>query len=93
MRRIALCIGTAMLVHCGAGAAVAKCKPVEAETIVCNDGPRTLRVIRESASLSKRYAVGWTIEAGKNAMDGLDELKAEGRTLSVEPTAVERQKD
>jgi hypothetical protein len=73
MRRIALCVGAAMLVHCGASAAIAKCKPAERETIVCNDGSRTLRIIRESISPSKRYAVGWAIEDGKNAMAGLDE--------------------
>ena len=73
MRRVALLVVTALLLTGGASAAVAKCKPVERETIVCNDGPRTLRIIRESISPSKRYAVGWTIENGKDAMGNLDE--------------------
>lgn len=73
MRRIAICVGAALLLAGSAGAAAAKCKPVERETIVCNDGPRTLRIIRQSISPSKRYGVGWTIEDGKDAMVGLDE--------------------
>jgi hypothetical protein len=70
---MALCVGAALLLASGASAAVAKCKTAERETIVCTDGPRTLRIIRQSISPSKRYAVGWTIEDGKDAMAGLDE--------------------
>jgi hypothetical protein len=88
MRRTAL-LAVALLLAAGGGTALAKCKAVERETIVCNDGPRTLRIIRESISPSQRYAVGWTIENGKNAMANLDEDQRQAdepvsRTLSTE---------
>jgi len=40
---------------------VAPCKASEHETIVCDNGKRLLRVIRESASPSGRYAVAWAM--------------------------------
>jgi len=67
MRTIALFIVAALLVAGGASAASAKCKPIERETTVCQDGRKILRIIRQSISPTKRYAVGWTVEDGKNA--------------------------
>jgi hypothetical protein len=73
MRRAALFLVATLLLAGGANSASAKCKSIERETIVCNDGRRVLRIIRQSISPSKRYAVGWSIEGGKNAMANLDE--------------------
>ena len=89
MRGTAPFVVAALLLAGGAAVAIAKCKPIERETIVCNDGPRTLRIIRQSISPSKRYAVGWTIEDGKNAMADLEEDQrqadeAVSRTFSTE---------
>ena len=67
MRRTALVIAATLLVAGGASPATAKCKPIERETIVCKDGRKVLRIVRQSISPSKRYAVGWTVEDGKNA--------------------------
>jgi hypothetical protein len=73
MRRTALVIVATLFVAGGANSATAKCKPIQRETIVCNDGPRILRIIRQSISPSKRYAVGWSIEGGKKAIADLEE--------------------
>ena len=50
----------------------APCAPVEHETIVCNNGNRILRVIRESVSPSKRYAIAWSL-TGDSAANELEE--------------------
>lgn len=64
---------TGMLLVAGAVPVLsAPCAPVEHETIVCNNGTRVLRVIRESVSPSRRYAIAWSV-TGNNAADELVE--------------------
>jgi hypothetical protein len=45
------------------------CKPVEHETIVCDDGTRILRVIRETTSPSGRFAMAWSTIDPKDMND------------------------
>ena len=40
---------------------VAPCRTSEHETVVCDNGKRVLRVIRDSASPTGRYAVAWAM--------------------------------
>lgn len=72
MHTTALFIVAMLFVAGGASSASAKCKPIEGETTVCDDGRKVLRIIRQSISPSKRYAVGWTVEDGKNAKTNLE---------------------
>ena len=64
---------TIILLIVGAAPALAgPCTPVEHQTTVCDDGKQILRVIRESVSPSKRYAIAWSV-TGDNAMNDLEE--------------------
>jgi len=80
MRSLIVLFAVALLLGSGSARAAPKvtkavspCVPIEHETIVCKVGERVFRIIHDSVSPSRRYAVGWSIEGGDDDMNDLAE--------------------